>query len=384
MKNYKISAIICAAGKGKRAGFEQNKLLAPLDGAPVLWHTLKKFNIAEIDEVIVTAAKCDLKAIGALCKPFGYTVVTGGKTRTDSVKKALKAVTGDIVLIHDGARPFVKKQTILSCIETVKKYGSAVCAVKSTDTLVSGTLGQICDTLDRDSTYRVQTPQGFMTEDIIHAYKLAGDKTFTDDSAAYCEYISQARIVDGDEENIKLTYKKDFDRVLPLAFSGGRIGLGVDVHAFCEGDGIALGGVKIPFNKSFAAHSDGDAAIHALMDALLSAAGLDDIGHLFPVDDDAYAGADSRELLKTVVQKIRSAGYAVQNISLTIQAENPKLAPYIDEMKDVLCAITGADRNAVAISAGTCEKLGFVGEGLGIAAYCAVTLCEPSSHKGQN
>ena len=144
MENYKVSAIICAAGKGERAGFDKNKLLAPLDGAPALWHTLKKFDIEDIDEVIVTAAKADLKAINALCKPFGYKVVTGGKTRTDSVKKALKEITGDIVLIHDGARPFVKKELILNCIESVKKYGSAVCAIKSTDTLVSSALGLFC------------------------------------------------------------------------------------------------------------------------------------------------------------------------------------------------------------------------------------------------
>ncbi|MDE6586335.1 MAG: 2-C-methyl-D-erythritol 4-phosphate cytidylyltransferase, partial [Clostridia bacterium] len=302
MENYKVSAIICAAGKGKRAGFEQNKLLAPLDGAPALGHTLKKFNIKEIDEVIVTAAKADLKAITALCKPFGYKVIVGGKTRTDSVKKALKAVTGEIVLIHDGARPFVSEQLILNCIDAVKKYGSGVCAVKSTDTLVSTALGVICDTLDRDTVYRVQTPQGFMTEDIKQAYALAGDKVFTDDSAVYGEYIAQARIIDGDEDNIKLTYKKDFNRLTPLAFSGGRVGLGVDVHAFCEGDKIALGGVTIPFDKGFAAHSDGDVIIHALMDALLSAAGLDDIGHYFPTDDDAYENADSKELLKTVIK----------------------------------------------------------------------------------
>lgn len=376
MKNYKISAIICAGGKGERAKLGKNKLLAPLDGAPALWHTLKKFDIEEIDEVIVASSKDGFKEIAALCKPFGYKTVTGGKTRTDSVKKALKAVTGDIVLIHDGARPFVKKELILNCIEAVKKYGSAVCAVKPADTLASCALSQICDTLDRDGVYRLQTPQGFMTEDIKQAYELAGDKIFTDDSTVYCEHIAQARIIDGDEENIKLTYEKDFTRLAPLAFSGGRVGIGVDVHAFCDGDGIALGGVAIPFDKGFAAHSDGDVIIHALMDALLSAAGLEDIGHYFPTDDDNYANADSKRLLKTVIKTVSEKGYAPDNISITVQAERPKLAPYTDKMKQVLSEICGIGTDRIAISAGTAEKLGFVGEGLGVTAYCAVTLKE--------
>ena len=118
----KVSVIICAAGKGERAGFDKNKLLAPLYGAPALWHTLKKFDIPEVDEVIVAASERDLEEISALCKPFGYRVVTGGATRMESVERALAEVTGEIVLIHDGARPFVSKELILSCIDGVKKF----------------------------------------------------------------------------------------------------------------------------------------------------------------------------------------------------------------------------------------------------------------------
>jgi len=376
LKDDKISVIICAAGKGERAGFGKNKLLAPLFGAPALYHTLKKFDISEIDEVIVTSSKEDLKEIKALCAPFGYKTVLGGKTRTYSVVNALKAVTGDIVLIHDGARPFVKKELILNCINSVKKFGSGVCAVPFTDTAVGAVYGEIRDRFDRDGLYRVQTPQGFYTEDIRRAYLLAGDKSYTDDSAVYGEFIAPPRIIDGDEDNVKLTYKSDFPREYPplSAAYGQRIGFGADTHAFGKGDFVTLAGVKIPCGNGLVAHSDGDVIIHAVMDALLSAAGLKDIGHYFPDTDPKYSGADSAKLLKEVIKTVENAGYSAVNLSVTVQAEKPRLAPHIDEMIKNLATFCKLPADSVAVAAGTCEHLGFVGEGLGITAYCAVLL----------
>ena len=371
---YKVSAIICAAGKGVRAGFNKNKLLAPLYGQPALYHTLKKLKTPEIDEVFVTSSKEDFAEISALCAPFGYTVVTGGATRTQSVKNALERVTGDIVLIHDGARPFVTGKLISKCIENVKIYGSGICAVKPSDTVASGALGVICDVPDRDGLYLLQTPQGFMTEDIKSAYALAGGGAFTDDSSVYRKFIGTPRIVEGEAENVKLTYKKDFENRLPPLPSavGTRVGFGVDVHAFGKGNSVTLAGVKIQCGKSLIAHSDGDVAVHAVMDALLSAAGLKDIGHYFPDTDEKYLNADSCKMLEEVVQLIGGAGYKVSSLSVSVQAEEPKLAPYIDRMKENLSKITGTEN--VAISAGTCEGLGFVGERLGITAYCTALL----------
>lgn len=377
MKDFKISAVICAAGRGERAGFNKNKLLAPLLGEPALWHTLEKFDIDEIDEVIVTSSETDLKEISALCKPFGYTVVLGGDTRTASVKNALNEVTGNIVLIHDGARPFITKDLILKCIDSVIKFRSGICAVKLVDTAVCAEYGEICDRLDRESTFRVQTPQGFFTEDIKYAYSLAGDKVYTDDSAVYGEFIAPPRICEGSEENIKLTFKNDFNRAI---FGGqpqfSRVGFGVDVHAFGEGDSVTLGGIKIPCDKGLIAHSDGDVIVHALMDALLSACGLKDIGTYFPDSDDTYAGADSCFMLERVVKMLLNEGYVPSNVSITVQAEKPKLSPYIDKMREKLSGVLGINIKDIAVGAGTCEKLGFVGKGLGICAYCAVTLKE--------
>lgn len=374
----KVSAIICAAGKGERAGFDKNKLLMPLNGAPALYHTLKKFDTEEIDEVTVVASAGDFAEISAMCKPFGYKVVKGGKTRTESVKNALKSVTGEIVLIHDGARPFLSRGLISRCIEGVKKFGSAVCAVGFTDTAVCAHLGIITDRPDREELFRVQTPQGFYTEDICRAYLLAGNKIYTDDSAVYGEFITPARIIDGEETNIKLTFKSDFARDFPKfdCAAGAKVGFGVDVHTFGEGKDVTLGGVKIPCDRGLIAHSDGDVIIHALMDALLSAAGLQDIGHYFPDSDKKFAGADSKKLLKEVIALLHKNAYVPDNISISVQAEKPRLSPHIGAMIKNISGICGVSESSVAVAAGTTEGLGFVGEGLGVCAYAAVTLKE--------
>ncbi len=369
----KVTAIICAAGKGERAGFNKNKLLMPLHGAPVLWRTLKKFDTPEIDEVIITSSQCDREEISALAAPFGFKVVSGGATRTESVKNALAAATGDAVLIHDGARPFVSQQLITSCINCVKAHGSAVCAVTPADTVI---YGEEQARLDRNKIYLVQTPQGFLTREIRRAYLLAGDAVYTDDSAVYAEFIAPPVIIDGEPQNKKLTYKSDFD-VPPLPFYGaGRVGFGVDTHAFGEGSGVTLGGVSIPCDRSLIAHSDGDVLVHAIMDALLSAAGLKDIGHYFPDTDVRFKGASSLIMLAQTLRIIKNAGYAPVNVSASVQAEKPKLKNSIGAIRQSLSHALSIPETAVAVAAGTCEGLGFVGEGLGITAYAAVTVKE--------
>ena len=375
-KNLKVSAIICAAGKGERAGFAKNKLLMPLSGAPALYHILEKFNIPEIDEVIITSSKRDFKEISALAAPFGYKVTLGGRTRTESVKRALKKVTGDIVLVHDGARPYVSRELIIKCIESVERFGSGVCALPLTDTIAATSYGQIVSVPERDEYRRIQTPQGFMTEDLRRAYTLAGEKNYTDDSSVFAEFIQNPRIIDGEETNLKLTYAEDFRRDMPAlpASDGVKVGFGVDVHAFGEGDHVVLAGVKIPCNGGLVAHSDGDVIMHAVTDAVLSAAGLKDIGHFFPDNDPTYAGADSCGLFKTALAHVKAEGYVVSNISVSVQAERPRLAAHIDGMCENLSKLAEIPRNNVAIAAGTCEKLGFVGAGLGIVAYAFIQL----------
>lgn len=375
-KKYKVSAIIAAAGRGERAGFGKNKLLAPLYGAPALWHTLKKFDIPEIDEAVVASSEFDFGEISALCAPFGFKVVKGGKTRTESVKNALRAISGDIVLIHDGARPFLSANLIKRCIEDAIKFKSSVCALPATDTVASAENGEISAYPDRNSLCVLQTPQAFFKEDIRRAYSLAGEDNYTDDSAVFARFIARPHITQGERENIKLTYAEDFGREIPplVCAPAQRTGFGADVHAFCEGNGIVLGGVKIPFVKSLLAHSDGDVLFHAVTDALLSGAGLKDIGHYFPDSDPAYKGADSSHMCAAALREVKKAGFAPVNISVSVQAEKPRLAAYVDGMISNLAHVLEIPPENVAVAAGTCEGLGFVGEGLGIAAYACALL----------
>jgi 2-C-methyl-D-erythritol 4-phosphate cytidylyltransferase/2-C-methyl-D-erythritol 2,4-cyclodiphosphate synthase len=371
---YSVGVIICAAGKGLRAKFGKNKLLAPLGEKTVLEKTLSAFDFPAISQIVVAAAEDELAEISALCSPFPRTqVVVGGNTRSRSVYNALSAINTDIVLIHDGARPFISRESIENCIHSVKTFGSGVCAVDCLDTIAQKKDGRIFAVVNRDEFCHIQTPQGFFRENIFTAYKLAfqadENASFTDDSSVFAQYCGKPHLCAGARDNIKLTYAEDFKT------STARCGVGIDTHAFGkEQPFIVLAGVKIPSHSGLVAHSDGDVLTHAVMDALLSAAGLDDIGHYFPDTDDKWKNANSLDMLNIVVKMLRDNGYAVQNLSVAVQAQTPRLAEYIDDMKNNLASVLRIDPNAVGISAGTNEGLGYVGEGKGITVHAFTLL----------
>lgn len=373
-----ITVIICAAGKGERAGFTQNKVLYELNGMPVLCYSLSAF--AEVaDEILVTCREEDEQHIAPLFSPYpNARTVPGGETRTQSVYFALNEARGDIVLVHDAARPFVTRKAIAECIASVKKYGSGVCAVPAVNTVAIVNGGTIEHSPARKTVFELQTPQGFCKEKLLAAYEKAYEQNteneFTDDSGIYARYAESPRICEGDRNNKKLTFPEDFA-------PAERVGSGVDTHAFyAEGEGmpfinfITLGGVHIPSEKILKAHSDGDVLVHALMDALLSAAGLRDIGYYFPDTDDKFKGANSLELLAEVMQLVHEQGFTPQNASISILAETPRLSPYIEEMKKSLAAALSLPLSAIGIAAGTNEKLGYVGEKKGITVYATVML----------
>ena len=404
----RVSVIICAAGKGERARFNKNKLLMPLYGAPVLWHAVKsandflsvlgedgvdedgktyhcEYSDDERAELIITSSPQDMAEITAICAPFGGIVVEGGATRTESVYNALQYVTGDIVLIHDGARPFAGDGLYFNCLCYVKRYKSGIPATPATDTVYLTKDGWAAHTPERSTVFNVQTPQGFFTEDIKTAYEKAmnSGESFTDDGSVYMRFVRPAHLfptVRG--TNKKLTFQEDFDRLndfsfYPVCKDGCKVGIGVDVHAFGkEQNFIMLCGVKVPCDCGLVAHSDGDVALHAACDAILSAAGMRDIGYYFPDNDPLLKEADSAVFLKTIVNMIyeNERNYKVESLSVTIQAEKPKLAPYIEEMRERLSGITGANKENIGISAGTCEGLGFVGEKRGISVTCVAVL----------
>ena len=368
-----VCAIICAAGKGTRAGFAKNKLLIPFQGATVLEKTLTAFNFPAIDEILITASKTDYAEISALCESFPKAkVVLGGETRTQSVYNALQVATADIVLIHDGARPFVTRAIIEGCIESVNNNGSGICAIECRDTVAVVENGKITRVPDRRGLRQIQTPQGFFRTQITQAYERAmqeGNPAYTDDSSVFARYCGAPAICAGDSKNIKITYAEDVRQEI------ARCGFGIDTHAFGKPqDYIVLAGVKIPSDSGLIAHSDGDVLVHAVMDALLSAAGKKDIGHYFPDTDEKWAGASSMAMLGQVVALIEEEGYCVKNISVAIQAEKPRMKKYIDAMKTALAKALKIDETAVGISAGTNEGLGYIGEGKGITVNAYALL----------
>jgi 2-C-methyl-D-erythritol 4-phosphate cytidylyltransferase/2-C-methyl-D-erythritol 2,4-cyclodiphosphate synthase len=368
-----VSVIICAAGKGTRTGFSENKVFAPYEGIPVIERTIAAFMLPAITQIILAYNAEDEEKAQALAKKYPIELIVGGDTRTQTVYNALQAVTGEIVLIHDGARPFVSKQEIIDCIECVRAHESAICAVPVVNTQARCVGGEIVAVPDRRECYDVLTPQGFVTKRIVSAYAQAihSDKAYTDDGSVYAEFCGNPHIYEGNRANRKLTYAEDFQP------HPHRVGFGVDTHAFGKAqDYITLCGVQVPSESGLIAHSDGDVAVHALMDALLSAAGKKDIGHYFPDTDEKWRGADSMEMLAEVLRILQADGLYPASVSIAIQAEKPRLAKYITQMQERISSALTLPCDRVGISAGTNEKLGYVGEGKGITVYAYVLLTQ--------
>jgi 2-C-methyl-D-erythritol 2,4-cyclodiphosphate synthase len=307
--------------------------------------------------------------------------VAGGATRQQSVANGLAALPAEATLvgIHDGARPLIDPDTVAAVIEAAVECGGAAVAVPVKDTLKrTDENGIIIDTPDRANLWRVQTPQVFDRAKLCAAMEaaMAAGKDYTDD----CQLMEAAgvpvRLVKGLDTNLKLTTPEDIALAKALMKERGnmRIGHGYDVHKLVEGRDLILGGVKIEYEKGLLGHSDADVLTHAVMDALLGAAALGDIGKLFPDNDPAYKGADSIALLRRVVERVSEDGYKIGNIDATILCQRPKLAPHIPKMRQIIADACGVDVTYVSVKATTEEGLGFTGSGEGIAAHCVCLL----------
>ena len=365
----KTSVIITCAGKGERAGFDKNKLLVNVDGITTIERVFTVFkNCDKIDQIILTAHKNDYEEIKNIVKD-GAEIVIGGDTRTDSVKNALQKVTGDIVLIHDGARPYLSTDLIYKCIESVKNYGSGIACISCKDSVCKVQDGVIFDYVDRNTLSLIQTPQAFYTKDIVKAYTLAGEEVFTDDSQVYKKFIGEPKAVIGEQSNVKLTFKEDFASAKDLKF-----GVGFDCHKLVENRKLILGGIEIPHDKGLLGHSDADVLTHAIMDAILSALSLRDIGYHFPPTDQKYKDADSMKLLEHVLALIYNNGYKVKTVSAVIMAEKPKLLKHIPTITKNLADALDVQEKDVGLGATTLEGLGFVGREEGICVHANVIL----------
>lgn len=364
-------AVIVAAGKGTRAGVD--KIWMKSGDRTMLERAAEPFfSAATVDEVCLVVAPERVAEATALFskREIPCRVVEGGETRTQSVRAALslyREIKEDaVVAVHDGARPYVTRELIERTMLLAAEKGSAVPVLPCTDSLRRVT-EEGNAAIPRGEIYRVQTPQCFALSALLKAYSFGEEAT--DDATLYEKHIGAVTLTEGDEKNIKITYLSDIYNE-----NATRVGVGFDVHPLVPGRSLILGGVKIDFEKGLDGHSDADVLLHAIMDALLTAAHLPDIGHYFPPIDPKYEGADSLELLKEVEGLIAAEGFRVINVSATIIAEAPKMAPYLAEMeKNVSKALKiGAER--VKFAATTTEKLGIVGEGKGIAAEAAVLV----------
>jgi 2-C-methyl-D-erythritol 4-phosphate cytidylyltransferase/2-C-methyl-D-erythritol 2,4-cyclodiphosphate synthase len=387
----KTIAIIPAGGAGKRLKSHVAKQYLFLDHIPVLVHTLKIFQKSKvIDNIVLALPPDDLVSIRQeIIDKYSLTKVTtivaGGKERQDSVRNSLSAINGkcDVVVIHDGVRPFVTEKMIRRVVAAAETTGAASAGVKAKDTIKETKKdNMVVATIPRQNLWLTQTPQAFKFELLKEAYKSAHDEKFygTDDASLLERIGKKVKMIEGSYKNIKITTQEDILIADALMKKGNKInfrsGFGYDSHRFAAGRKLILGGVGIPFDKGLKGHSDADALIHALCDALLGAAGCGDIGRHFPDNDPKYKDISSIILLERVKKIIEAMGFLINNVDATVVMEMPKLAPYAAQIVSNIALALDIDEASVNIKAKTNEGMGFTGRNEGVAAFATATVTE--------
>lgn len=395
-----IGVVIVAAGSSQRmAGIDKQNLL--LKGIPVVVWAAKAFQeLEEVSEIILVTSRENISTFQGYVTEYALhkvkTVCQGGDTRQQSVFCGVVELSSHVeyIAIHDGARPFITKEVVSRCLADAIQFGAATASVKTKDTIKIEKDGFIAATPDRDKLYLTQTPQIFRREVYIQAMEqaLKTGIDVTDDCQLVENIGHQVYLSPGSYDNIKITTPEDIPTAEAIsermeaisakeeassaqlaqkegATSMVRIGHGYDVHRLVEGRKLILGGVNIPWEKGLLGHSDADVLVHAVMDALLGAAALGDIGQHFPDTDPDYAGADSINLLQNVGGLLAKEGYAIGNIDCTVLAQQPKLKPFIPEMRQTIANALKLSVDQVSVKATTEEGLGFTGAGDGVAAH---------------
>ncbi len=374
-------ALIVAAGQGERSGLGVPKQYALLKGLPMVRHSVERFlshpNIANL--WVVTRSGQEDQLHYALRGLQGYDVVIGGDSRQDSVKNGLLAIaaTGGAknVLIHDAARPFLSDAMIDRLLASVEQEEAAIPVLPAIDTTINIADGYSADTLDRDTLWRVQTPQIFDFDKLLHAHQHWPEgRNATDDAQIFKAAGHKVAVVQGDESLKKYTTAADFAEPPEQNMMQIRTGMGFDVHQLAAGEELWLGGLKIDYDKGLSGHSDADVLLHALTDALLGAAGLGDIGDHFPPSDPKWRGASSDKFVEFAVSVIKQKGGSINNVDMTVICEAPKIKPHRQAMRENISHMLGISIDQVSVKATTTEKLGFTGRGEGIAAQAIATI----------
>jgi 2-C-methyl-D-erythritol 4-phosphate cytidylyltransferase/2-C-methyl-D-erythritol 2,4-cyclodiphosphate synthase len=369
-----VAAIIVAAGRGTRAGGTVPKQWQLLAGQPVVQHSIRAF--ADLANHVILVVHPDDMARAA---PLGVQLVAGGTTRDASVRNALEHLSGTgvtRVLIHDGARPLVSRALIARLMGALDRSVAAAPALPVTDALWKGCDLRVAGTQDRTGLWRAQTPQAFHFDAILAAHRAHPGGAADDVEVARAAGLDVV-IVEGDEDNLKLTFAADFaraERILKGRSMDIRVGNGFDVHAFGPGDHVWLCGVRVPHGKGLVGHSDADVGMHALTDAIYGALADGDIGQHFPPSDPQWKGAESHVFLRHAAARAAARGFAISHADVTLICETPKIGPHAAAMRQALSGILGLAADRVSVKATTSERLGFTGREEGIAALATATL----------
>jgi 2-C-methyl-D-erythritol 4-phosphate cytidylyltransferase/2-C-methyl-D-erythritol 2,4-cyclodiphosphate synthase len=378
-------ALVVAAGRGTRLGGALPKQYLDLGGKMLLRHALDSLTrhrgIAAVRVVFDPgdAAYYEQATQGLDLLP----PVAGGAKRQDSVRlglESLATLNPVRVLVHDGARPFLDAGLVDRVLAALDESPAAIPALPLRDTVKRGAGGVIAQTVERADLWRAQTPQGFRYKEILAAHRGVIGEDLPDDAAVAERAGLPVRLIEGSEDNIKVTTADDLARaarILSARLGEVRTGQGFDVHAFGPGDHVWLCGVKVPHERALIGHSDADAGLHALTDAILGALGAGDIGVHFPPSDAQWRGAPSHKFLRHAAELVKQAGGAISHVDVTLICERPKIGPHRAAMVRRVAEILELDEKRVSVKATTTEQLGFTGRGEGIAAQAVATLRLP-------
>lgn len=376
-----FSAIVVAAGSGSRAG--GGKQWRALGGRPVIrWSVEALLRAGATPVVVVIAPDAFDEARAALDGLSGWRAVAGGAERADSVRAGLAALDGDasqVVLIHDAARPLLGADTVAALLEALDDCDGALPALPVADSLRRGADGLVEGAIDRAGLYRAQTPQAFRLGAIREAYAAwPEDETATDEATVVQRHGGRVRMVPGDPRLLKLTYPEDFAMAEALIPRVTRIGQGFDAHRWGPGGSVWLCGVEIPHDQTLIGHSDADAGLHALTDAILGAIADGDIGDHFPPTDPRWKGASSDQFLIYAAERVAARGGRIVNVDVTLICEKPKVKPHREAMRARIAGLLNLPIDAVSVKATTTEAMGFTGRGEGLAAQAVASVDMPA------
>jgi 2-C-methyl-D-erythritol 4-phosphate cytidylyltransferase / 2-C-methyl-D-erythritol 2,4-cyclodiphosphate synthase len=375
-----VTAIIAAAGEGRRLGAAVPKQLLEIEGQSILERSVSAFTSHQrISDVIVVLPPALAAAPPDWMATETVRVIAGGSRRQDSVANAFDRVLpeSDVILVHDAARPFVSSDLISRSIDAAAEHGAAIAALPASDTVkrVEGEGSQtvIVETIPRVSVYLAQTPQAFRREILSAAVALGRAGVEATDEAMLAERAGhRVHVVEGDPANVKITTARDLDRARRMAVVT-RIGTGYDLHRLVEGRPLILGGVAIPSQTGATGHSDADVVCHAIIDAVLGAVCAGNVGQHYPDTDPRWKGASSIQMVRDSVRLIHARGFAIENVDVTVVLERPKIAPFIDQIRAGLAEALGIAADHVSVKGKTNEGVDAVGRGEAIAAH-AVAL----------